>query len=73
MPNSLQDHFWRGEKQNTSYYKNYCKAYVKNQMQSVTRVIEEEELLMQALAEELEDDVLDDGAIEVDSEDEYHA
>ncbi|KAJ6602904.1 hypothetical protein B0H10DRAFT_2230082 [Mycena sp. CBHHK59/15] len=37
------------------------------------QVIEEEELLMQALAEELEDDVPDDGAIEIDSEDEYHA
>ncbi|KAJ6608573.1 hypothetical protein B0H10DRAFT_1955343 [Mycena sp. CBHHK59/15] len=37
------------------------------------RVIEEEELLIQALAEELEDDVPDDGAIEIDSEDEYHA
>ncbi|KAJ7131416.1 hypothetical protein C8R44DRAFT_850141 [Mycena epipterygia] len=37
------------------------------------RVIEEEELLMQALAEELEDNVPDDGAIEIDSEDEYHA
>lgn len=35
MPNSLQDHFWKGEKQNTTYYKNYCKACVKNQMQSV--------------------------------------
>ncbi|KAJ6603978.1 hypothetical protein B0H10DRAFT_1957553 [Mycena sp. CBHHK59/15] len=37
------------------------------------RVIQEEELLMQALAEELEDDVPDDGAIEIDSEDEYRA
>ncbi|KAJ6600935.1 ribonuclease H-like domain-containing protein [Mycena sp. CBHHK59/15] len=35
MPNSLQDHFWKGEKQNTTYYKNYCKACVKNQMKSV--------------------------------------
>ncbi|KAJ6526501.1 hypothetical protein DFH09DRAFT_1328519 [Mycena vulgaris] len=63
MPNSLQDHFWRAEKQNISLYKNYCKC----------KVIEEEELLMQALAEELEDDVPDDGAIEIDFEDEYHA
>ncbi|KAJ6518354.1 hypothetical protein DFH09DRAFT_1331957 [Mycena vulgaris] len=73
MPNSLQDHFWRGEEQTTSYSKNYRKACVKNQMQNVTRVIEKDELLMQALTEELEDDVPDDGAIEIDSEDEYHA
>ncbi|KAJ6488320.1 hypothetical protein DFH09DRAFT_1105726 [Mycena vulgaris] len=62
---------------NTSYYKNYCKAYIKNQMcrwltSPSARVIEEGELLMQALAEELEDDVPDDGAIEIDSEDETH-
>ncbi|KAJ7667282.1 hypothetical protein B0H17DRAFT_1142863 [Mycena rosella] len=33
MPNSLQDYFWKGEKQNSSYYKTYCKACVKNRMQ----------------------------------------
>ncbi|KAJ7213526.1 hypothetical protein GGX14DRAFT_618932, partial [Mycena pura] len=36
-----------------------------------TQVMEEEEMLMQALAEDEEDARLDDGAIEVDSEDEY--
>ncbi|KAJ7653902.1 ribonuclease H-like domain-containing protein [Mycena polygramma] len=36
-----------------------------------TRVMEEEEILMQALAEEEEDRNLDDGAIEIDSDEEY--
>ncbi|KAJ6498527.1 ribonuclease H-like domain-containing protein [Mycena vitilis] len=37
------------------------------------RVMEEEEELMQALAEAAEDEVPDDGAIEIDSDDEYTA
>ncbi|KAJ7670124.1 ribonuclease H-like domain-containing protein [Mycena polygramma] len=35
------------------------------------RAMEEEEILMQAFADAAEDDVPDDGAIEIDSEDEY--
>ncbi|KAJ6570310.1 hypothetical protein B0H10DRAFT_2237929 [Mycena sp. CBHHK59/15] len=35
------------------------------------QVMEEEEILMQALAEADEDEVLDDGAIEIESGDEY--
>ncbi|KAJ6622322.1 ribonuclease H-like domain-containing protein [Mycena sp. CBHHK59/15] len=38
-----------------------------------TRVLEEEEQLMQELADELEDRIPDDGAIEIDSDDEFHA
>ncbi|KAJ6610634.1 ribonuclease H-like domain-containing protein [Mycena sp. CBHHK59/15] len=37
------------------------------------RVLEEEERLMQELADELEDRVPDDGAIEIDSDHEFHA
>ncbi|KAJ6610956.1 ribonuclease H-like domain-containing protein [Mycena sp. CBHHK59/15] len=35
------------------------------------KAMEEEELLMQALAEQVEDDILDDGAIEIDSDEEF--
>ncbi|KAJ6631787.1 hypothetical protein B0H10DRAFT_1937557 [Mycena sp. CBHHK59/15] len=37
------------------------------------KVMEEEELLMQALAEKEEDNIPFDGAIEIDSDDKYHA
>ncbi|KAJ6599562.1 hypothetical protein B0H10DRAFT_2231211 [Mycena sp. CBHHK59/15] len=37
----------------------------------VARAMEQEELLMQALAEAEENGVLDDGAIEIDSDDEF--
>ncbi|KAJ6607430.1 hypothetical protein B0H10DRAFT_2227836 [Mycena sp. CBHHK59/15] len=35
------------------------------------KAMEEEELLMQALAKQVEDNILDDGAIEIDSDEEF--
>ncbi|KAJ7830806.1 hypothetical protein B0H14DRAFT_3464534 [Mycena olivaceomarginata] len=36
------------------------------------KAMEEEELMMQPLSEQVEDDILDNGAMEIDSDEEFH-
>ncbi|KAJ6608866.1 hypothetical protein B0H10DRAFT_1955086 [Mycena sp. CBHHK59/15] len=56
------NYFHKGERQNGTHFKTFCKAHVKHQMGSVAskpsaRVMEEEERLMEALADAAEDDI----------------
>ncbi|KAJ6485196.1 hypothetical protein DFH09DRAFT_1339909 [Mycena vulgaris] len=69
----LKEYFWCGEKQNSSMYHTYCKACVAHPRarKPAVRVMEQEELLMQALALAEEDGVPDDGAIEIDLDEEF--
>ncbi|KAJ7926522.1 hypothetical protein B0H13DRAFT_2313418 [Mycena leptocephala] len=71
VENPLWDYFWRGAKQNSSMYMSYCKGWKPRARKPSARVMEEEEILMQALANEEEDARPVDGAIEIDSDEEY--
>jgi hypothetical protein len=81
--------FHRGEKQNTSHYKAYCKGCVHHYvteaklrdqfggqellaLRSPSIAINVEAALMEALAEAEEDERLDDGAVEICSDEEYN-
>ncbi|KAJ6606747.1 hypothetical protein B0H10DRAFT_2228552 [Mycena sp. CBHHK59/15] len=74
----LRDYFHRGKKHNSVMWHTYCKGCLEivlfggaekpRKRKPSARVMEEEEILMQALAEADEDDVPDDGAIEIESD-----
>ncbi|KAJ6625818.1 hypothetical protein B0H10DRAFT_2211696 [Mycena sp. CBHHK59/15] len=69
-PQGLKDYFHRVALQNSTQYHTYCKAC--SQAFEAVRVMEDEEILMQVLADVAEDDVPDNGAIEIESDEEYH-
>jgi len=72
--------YHRGEKQNGSHYKAYCKGCVRHKEAQAELLhpswllpaeINAESELMQALAEIDEDERPDDGVVEIHSDDEY--